>query len=405
MQKSSFIQSGKKTREELYLPPLRFVATDNWVDVLGHDAFIAWLKFHTWVDRRDENRKNDRIPCSLEDVWDRLGVKKTKFYEKILRPLWEYGLIDIIEYEESQRKSQKPKNIIVYTSPANSHETETKPLVKLRDWKKDYGSISQFYGNKGGRPKKVDENTPNVQIDNPSTENHGSQTQTVDGSQTRTVTVRKQKPNNVSNALTNSSNASTNASNNNNHHQEAWKEQKTVVVDKNQIQQTQSHIRYLFGNELPEKQVIRLLNICMEERKDPGDVVQATYTFFAKKQEHVTDLTAALIYGAKKGWQESIRVQAKPILDQKEKEFSIYNWVNPTENNKARTEPEVSDSSLQVLQECVEYYQQSLMEHVARKEEMYPDQWENTRKQLELELKAAQDDLMLEKERIQAVAK
>jgi len=202
MVKSSFIQAGKRARNELYLPPLRYIVADDWIDKLGHDAFIAWLKFHTWVDRRDEKRDNDRIPYSLEDTRKKLGMGKKKFYEKVIRPLWEYGLIDIVEYEEAERKSQKPKNIIVYTSPANRHETETKPLVKLRDWNKDYGSASQFYGKQGGRPKK--QTAPSEENGNddetPSQEENGFQTETVGTvSKQKPSTVSKQKPNNISN--------------------------------------------------------------------------------------------------------------------------------------------------------------------------------------------------------------
>ena len=150
----SFVKKGKKAREELYLPSLRYIAMDNWVEVLGHDAFIAWLKLHTFVDRQDENRENDRIPYSLEKVWTKLGMGKKKFYQKVLRPLWEYGLVDVVDYERSKRKSQPPKNIIVYTSPANRHETEIKPLKKLRDWDTEYESAARYFGKKGGRPTK-----------------------------------------------------------------------------------------------------------------------------------------------------------------------------------------------------------------------------------------------------------
>lgn len=208
---NSFIKKGKKSRNELFLPSLRYVVADDWIDKLGHDAFIAWIKLHTWVDRSDENRDHDRIPYSLESTWKKLGVGKTKFYQKIIRPLWEYGLIDIIEYEESQRKSQKPKNIVVYESPYNKHETEVKPLEKLRDYNKDYDSVSQVFGRKGGQPAHKVNGSQTRTV-----ENDGSQTRTVDGSQTRTVTVHKNEPSNVSNNLLINTNKSSNVSNN--HH-------------------------------------------------------------------------------------------------------------------------------------------------------------------------------------------
>src|SRR5690606_38642723 len=124
---------------------------------------------------------------------------------KILKPLWEYWLIDLVEYDDSNRKSQKPKNIVVYESPKNKHETEIQPLKKLRDWEKDYDSPSKVFGRRGGRPKK---NRTNV---------HGFQTETVDGFQTETVTVSKRKPNSYTNNLV--MNQSNDNNESNNHHQ------------------------------------------------------------------------------------------------------------------------------------------------------------------------------------------
>lgn len=216
---NSFIKKGKKSRNELFLPSLRYVVADDWIDKLGHDAFVAWIKLHTWVDRSDENRDHDRVPYTLESTWEKLGIGKKKFYQKIIRPLWEYGLIDVVEYEKSNRKSQKPKNIIVYESPYNKHETEIQPLKKLRDYDKDYASTSQLHGRKGGRPKNINDADSNdgFQMETVDRTNvHGFQTETVDGFQTETVTVSKQKPNNVFNNLLINTNKSSNVSNN--HH-------------------------------------------------------------------------------------------------------------------------------------------------------------------------------------------
>ena len=50
------------------------------------------------------------IPYTLESVFEKLGVSQTTFYRKI-KVLWECGLIEIVEFGRSERKSQKPKNI------------------------------------------------------------------------------------------------------------------------------------------------------------------------------------------------------------------------------------------------------------------------------------------------------
>ena len=121
------------------------------MDKLGPKAFTAWLKFHTWVNRQDE-RIDDisqaKIPMSMEKVAEKLGVSRTTLYRTIITVLWEYGLIDLVEYEDSHRKSEKPVNIIPYDYPQNDKSLETKPLEKCRDWVKDYNTMATFYARK-----------------------------------------------------------------------------------------------------------------------------------------------------------------------------------------------------------------------------------------------------------------
>lgn len=203
---NSFIKKGKKSRNELYLPALRYVAVDDWVDKLGNDAFIAWLKFHTWVDRRDEEREFDRVPYTLESTWKKLGMGRKKFYEKVLKPLWEHWLIDLVEYDESDRKAQKPKNIVVYESPMNKHETEIQPLKKLRDWDKDYDSPSKAFGRRGGQIAKE-------KAKGKSDTSNPLQTERVYPLQTERVTRSKWSPNNETNNLVINTNKPNNDSN------------------------------------------------------------------------------------------------------------------------------------------------------------------------------------------------
>lgn len=111
---------AKKKREELRLPILHYTVADDWMGKLGQAAFVAWLKFHTWVNRQDEkidDMSRARIPMSMEKVAAKLGMSKTTLYRSIIPILWEYGLIDLIEYEDSSRKAQKPVNIIPYDYP------------------------------------------------------------------------------------------------------------------------------------------------------------------------------------------------------------------------------------------------------------------------------------------------
>lgn len=154
-------KQGRKKREELQLPILHFVVSDDWVDKLGHDAFIAWLKFYSWCDRSDErkNRDYDVVPRSFRAIMKELGVGTKKFYNSIIRPLWNYGLIDIEEYKDSSIKGNKPKNIVVYEYPQNDISKKTKPLEKVRDYDTEYSSEARKFALKGGRkPKTENEN-------------------------------------------------------------------------------------------------------------------------------------------------------------------------------------------------------------------------------------------------------
>lgn len=263
-QQGLFVQ-GKIPRNEVPLPPLYFVAMDDWLEKLGNDAFLAYLRMWTFCDRRESEREYDKIPYSLKSTWEKLGMGKKKFYEKIIRPLWNFGLIDIVEYEEAARHTQKPKNIIVYKYPQNRFELAKEPLQKVRDYDKDYSSESVVFGRKGGRPKVegLDDSYPQ----NPQEESNGFQTETVEnerfpngngrdnGFQTETVTVSKRKPNNVFNNLLKKDNKSINVFNNNNNQEDSV----VVVHNEIHIKRIQMDVKEIFGIDITEKNVTNWL--------------------------------------------------------------------------------------------------------------------------------------------------
>ncbi|WMX58512.1 hypothetical protein [Peribacillus sp. R9-11] len=196
---------AKKKREELLLPILHYVVADDWIDKLGPKAFTSWLKFHTWVNRADE-KINDisqaKIPMSIEKVAEKLEMNKSTLYRTIIPVLWEYGLIDLVEYEDSKRKTQKPINIIPYDYPQNNKELETSPLEKCRDWKMNYNTTASFFARQGGR--KLEKS---IKIDGcKNTTVDGCENATVDGCENATVTVAKMQPINVLNNFNNVSN-------------------------------------------------------------------------------------------------------------------------------------------------------------------------------------------------------
>lgn len=78
----SFVKKGKKSRNELFLPALRYIVVDDWVDKIGHEALVAWLKLHSWVDRTDEHREYDRVPYTLESTWKNLVWEEKNFMKR-----------------------------------------------------------------------------------------------------------------------------------------------------------------------------------------------------------------------------------------------------------------------------------------------------------------------------------
>jgi predicted transcriptional regulator len=145
----SFFQAGEMPRNQFQINlSITGVQTDQWMDYLGPEVYCWWLKFHSWIDNSPNKKYEKHIPYTLESVMEKLGVSQSTFYRKI-KKLWECGLIEIAEFDLSERKAQKPKNIFVYAYPFNKAELQYKELEKLRDWKKDYDSESKIAGEKG----------------------------------------------------------------------------------------------------------------------------------------------------------------------------------------------------------------------------------------------------------------
>jgi DNA-binding Lrp family transcriptional regulator len=201
-------QRAKKQRNELRLPNLHFVVVDDWLPKLKK-SFDVWLQLHTMVDRTGETKEDYKIPRSMKALAIALGVTEPTLYSR-LRPLWEYGLIDIIEYDNSQKTGQKPKNIVVYEYPFNEKRRETEPLVKERDWKTDYskyvlsGSEGGKIGGKKSTLKKIKASKSTLK------KIKGGTLKKIKGG-----TLKKIKANNVLNHNTNDSNTINNNSNNN----------------------------------------------------------------------------------------------------------------------------------------------------------------------------------------------
>jgi len=69
------------------LPPLYFIAMDDWIEKIGEKSFILYLKLYTFVDRTGEEHC---IKTRTSKLLDRLGMSKAKYY-RLIAPLYEYG--------------------------------------------------------------------------------------------------------------------------------------------------------------------------------------------------------------------------------------------------------------------------------------------------------------------------
>src|SRR5690625_2934270 len=227
-------KKAKVSRNELELPTLHFIVMDQWVDLIGERALFAWLKMYTWCDRSNSDNEEDKtnlweqakIPTSFNKIIKKLKVGRTTFYEKILRPLWNVGLIDIEEYSDSTIKGTKPMNIIVYAYPQNNKSLSYQPLKEIRDYDKDYNSEARLIAKRKKTEDKKDTKTKNKNESQPRTESGQGgvpkedggvyQNGTGDGTEighNNSLNSNNNSPNNINNIFNYSSSSKTEISN------------------------------------------------------------------------------------------------------------------------------------------------------------------------------------------------
>lgn len=134
-------------RNARQLPTLHYIVADDWIDKLGEKSFCLYLKLWTMVDRTEEFHK---IKSTQTKMADRLNMSKPTLLKQ-LAPLYEYGLIELQEYEESQQKGNKPVNIVVHRHPQNNPDLAIQPLERVRDWSKRT-EVKYEFTKKGGKP-------------------------------------------------------------------------------------------------------------------------------------------------------------------------------------------------------------------------------------------------------------
>lgn len=125
-----FIKRERRPRRELDMPQLRFHHMDTWVPVLGLEVFAAWLKMYTLCDRKTYPKDNIIQHKALPKMAIEFGCGKDKALA-ILKKLYEYGLIDIIQARNS--KGGVKNHYYWYDIPIYANTTYCE-LVKCRSW-------------------------------------------------------------------------------------------------------------------------------------------------------------------------------------------------------------------------------------------------------------------------------
>lgn len=120
----------RRPRRELDMPQLRFHHMDTWVPVLGLEVFAAWLKLYTLCDRKTYPKDNIVQHKALPKIAVEFGCGKDKALA-ILKKLYEYGLIDIIQTRNS--KGGVKNHYYWYDIPIYANTTYCE-LKKCRSW-------------------------------------------------------------------------------------------------------------------------------------------------------------------------------------------------------------------------------------------------------------------------------
>lgn len=335
---SPVVKAGQKPRAQLRLPQGSYVQADQWMEFLGYEQYCWWIKFHTWVNRKPTREYDNHIPYTLESVFEKLKVSKATFYRKI-KILWECGLIDLIEFDKSTRKTTKPRNIIVYEYPFNNAKFEYLELEKKRDWATEYESESKKHGyrgalktrkdkglnsetgqNKGVSPvdnetESVDNPVDNAPVDNvDNVDNKGLNSETVEGLNSETVRVSNLRPNNVTNNLITKTNNSINDLNNSLSHTE--------------IDLIQKQLNFFNFKEGETKAIIELIN----NRQIKGLTIQeiTRQAEYMAQRDDIIDRPIYFINGIERRIAEKwgrISGPGRPIRNHTPKNLPFYNWL------------------------------------------------------------------------------
>lgn len=121
---------------------------------LSEATFLKWLKLNTHVDR-SSNRKTDfHIKNSIINVAKMLGYSDRSGLYKMIKPLYEVGLLDL---KECKLGSRDLIDLIVYPYPIYA-DTTICNLIKCRSWdnRNSFGIVLSKAGIQARKNKTVD---------------------------------------------------------------------------------------------------------------------------------------------------------------------------------------------------------------------------------------------------------
>ena len=145
------IETAKKRgRKALYFARTHYVEYLNWIDELGPKVYVTWKKLLMHVARTEHAQKTygnkNTVPYSQLQLAKLLNMAKSTL-DAHIRILWNYGCIDLVEWEGSYKPGKKAVNVVVYDYPQNTEKTATLDIVKVRDYAAQYkeGNFPTFF--------------------------------------------------------------------------------------------------------------------------------------------------------------------------------------------------------------------------------------------------------------------
>lgn len=121
---------------------------------LSDEILSVYMTLKTYVNRSASAWTKNVVPWPLNKLAKELEMSEYKF-RKVYSKLYEYGLVDIVAYEDSHIKGNKPRNLVIHDFP------QDRPFEKIRSYE-DFVAEDASSKGKGGRP--VQPKTTDTQV-------------------------------------------------------------------------------------------------------------------------------------------------------------------------------------------------------------------------------------------------